>query len=265
MRYFRFPQGLREFHLSQPDPAGPRHQDGRRILALAEAALHGHALLAAQRHLAGRIWSSLDHGGGWKALHYMAQALLLAGRGVRRSRRGIGTRGDRRGQRRPCRCDGRGRACAPSSRWADAGRCHRSRARSIAGPSRDDARPHRRSVRSAPDSFLFLDWQASDGIGRTQSFLAIAATRRIGSRPLKSGSTAERDGGAIRAVAHRPKPAFHVVIEATAGGHFSDNAFDILPGETSTITFTPDDPATAVDVAAFVVRDLHSSYASRST
>ena len=60
------------------------------------------------------------------------------------------------------------------------------------------------------------------------------------------------------------KPALHVVVEAPLAGHFSDNAFDILPGETAAIIFTPDDPATAVDVAAFVVRDLHSSHASRS-
>ena len=60
------------------------------------------------------------------------------------------------------------------------------------------------------------------------------------------------------------KPAFHVVVEASQGGHFSDNVFDMLPGETVSLTFTPDDPSASVDAAAFVVRDLHSSYASRS-
>ena len=49
------PQGLRQLRLALPDPAGPRDQDRGRLLALAQAALHGHALLAAQRHLAGRL------------------------------------------------------------------------------------------------------------------------------------------------------------------------------------------------------------------
>jgi hypothetical protein len=61
------------------------------------------------------------------------------------------------------------------------------------------------------------------------------------------------------------KPAFHVLAEAGQGEHFSDNAFDIPPGEIVNLTFTPDDPSASVDAAAFVVRDLHSSYASRST
>jgi len=60
---------------------------------------------------------------------------------------------------------------------------------------------------------------------------------------------------AFRLALTAQKPALHVVVEAPVAGHFSDNAFDILPGETVAVIFTPDDPATAVDVAAFVVRD----------
>ena len=49
------PQGLRQLRLALPGPAGPRHQDRRRLLALAQAPLHGRPLLAAQRHLARRL------------------------------------------------------------------------------------------------------------------------------------------------------------------------------------------------------------------
>ena len=54
-RYFRFPKDFRQLRLALPGPAGPRDQDRRRLLALAQAPLHGHPLLAAQRHLAGRL------------------------------------------------------------------------------------------------------------------------------------------------------------------------------------------------------------------
>ena len=49
------PQGLRLLRLALPGPAGPRDQDRRRLLALAQAPLHGRPLLAAQRHLARRL------------------------------------------------------------------------------------------------------------------------------------------------------------------------------------------------------------------
>ena len=102
LRYFRFPAGFREFRLSQPDPAGPGDQDGGRILALAEAALHGHALLAAQRHLAGRVVVEPRSRRRLEGAALYGAALLLAGRGVHRSRQGVGACVDRGGQRRQC-------------------------------------------------------------------------------------------------------------------------------------------------------------------
>ncbi len=67
------PERVREHGVPEPDPAGPRDQDRHRILALDQAALHGHALLADQRHLSGGERTSLDYGGQWKLLHYMAK------------------------------------------------------------------------------------------------------------------------------------------------------------------------------------------------
>ena len=52
---FPLSRGFRQFRLSQPDPAGAGDPDGGRLLALAEAPLHGHDLLAAERHLARRL------------------------------------------------------------------------------------------------------------------------------------------------------------------------------------------------------------------
>jgi hypothetical protein len=50
------------------------------------------------------------------------------------------------------------------------------------------------------------------------------------------------------------------MVETDVPGSFSDNVIDILPGETTTLTFTPDDPS-RIDEAmkCLVIRDLHSS------
>ena len=65
-RYFRFPKGFEEMVFLSPGAAGSGHQDGHRILALDQAALHGHAVLADQRLLAGpflvlaRLWRPVE-------------------------------------------------------------------------------------------------------------------------------------------------------------------------------------------------------------
>jgi beta-mannosidase len=52
-RYFRFPEGFENFRLPVAGSAGIGDQDGGDALAQPQAALHGDALLAAQRYLAG--------------------------------------------------------------------------------------------------------------------------------------------------------------------------------------------------------------------
>ncbi|NMD09414.1 MAG: hypothetical protein GYA66_15695, partial [Phyllobacteriaceae bacterium] len=54
--------------------------------------------------------------------------------------------------------------------------------------------------------------------------------------------------------------ALSVALECDVAGHFSDNAFDLLGGESITITFTPDTPSDLARAAdTLVVRDLYSS------
>ena len=201
LRYFRFPAGLRELHLPQPDPARPGDQDRRGILALAEAALHGHALLAAQRHLAGRVmveprpWRRLEGA----ALH--GQALLLTCRGLHRSRQEVGPRGDRGGQRRQC---GYGRRGAVARRRA--GRPGAAAAvvfgRRHAGPGDD---PWRRRVRRDRRGQLPVPrLEGVERVSRAQPFLAIAlqgAPARSRRRQAEHRARGRRDP----AVAHRSK------------------------------------------------------------
>jgi beta-mannosidase len=54
--------------------------------------------------------------------------------------------------------------------------------------------------------------------------------------------------------------ALYVSLECDVAGHFSSNAFDLLHGESTTITFTPDHPSYLKRAQeTLVIRDLYSS------
>ncbi|MNW04603.1 hypothetical protein D3C71_2007120 [compost metagenome] len=52
--------------------------------------------------------------------------------------------------------------------------------------------------------------------------------------------------------------ALHVMIEADVAGRYSDNAFDLLAGETKVIRFTPKVPFDAGELPRFSAFDLES-------
>jgi beta-mannosidase len=207
-------------------------------------------------------WSSLDHGGGWKALHYMARrffspvaASIVPEKGS--SRAAIVAVNDTdeaatvEARLRVVETDGRVRPVSSFS--------------SVVGPDKAETLGNVALDVLGPDAFLFLDWHASDGSAGRSHFSPLPyKAHRL--EPPQLTLRTEPDGNAIRLALTAQKPAFHVVVEARNGGHFSDNTFDILPDETVTITFTPDHPkAFPTGAQDFVLRDLHSSYASRSS
>ncbi len=52
--------------------------------------------------------------------------------------------------------------------------------------------------------------------------------------------------------------AYYVALESTLAGHFSDNAFDLLPGAERTIMFTAEEPS--ADIAgSFAIRNLYNA------
>jgi beta-mannosidase len=261
LRYFRFPDGFENFiYLSQI-------QQG---LAIKTAVEYWRSL---KPHCMGTLywqlndtwpvasWSSLDHGGGWKALHYMARRFFspVAAFIVPDKKSGhaaISAVNDGNGD---VTIEARLLVVEPSGQTKPLPSFS-----GVAGPDRAATLGHVKLDQIDAGNFLFLDWQASDGAAGRSHFSPLPYKAHRLEAP-DVGLKAERDGEAIRLSLTAEKLAFHVVVDTAVAGHFSDNAFDILPGDTVAITFTPDDPATAVDVAAFVVRDLHSSYASRST
>jgi beta-mannosidase len=67
-------------------------------------------------------------------------------------------------------------------------------------------------------------------------------------------------GGALAITLKAKALALYVSLECDAAGHFSNNAFDLLPGESITITFTPDNPSDMKRAGdTLMIRDLYSS------
>ncbi len=258
MRYFRYPEGFGNFiYLSQISQG----------LAIKTAVEYWRSL---KPHCMGALywqlndtwpvasWSSLDHGGGWKALHYMARRFFspVAAFLV------------------PDKATGKVAVVAVNDTGADVTvgadlHCVDTGGRiyplsTLSSPVETDAAHTlgQVSVDAIPaGSFLFMDWKAADGSSGRSHFSPVPYKAHKLQAPGLS-LNAERIGDTIQAKLTTQKPAFHVSVEALVSGHFSDNAFDILPGETVAITFTPDDPRALSGVAGdFILRDLHSSYA----
>ena len=187
LRYFRFPQGFENFvYLSQI-------QQG---LAIKTAVEYWRSL---KPHCMGTLywqlndtwpvasWSSLDHGGGWKALHYMARRFFspVAAFIV------------------PDKASARAAIVAVNDGNADVTVEARLRVVETGGSIRTVAVALRRGRpptaastlghvaldEIGADSFLFLDWQASDGAAGRSHFsplpykaLRLAAARTVAGR-----------------------------------------------------------------------------------
>jgi beta-mannosidase len=262
MRYFRLPTGFENFvYLSQVQQA----------LAIETAVTWWRSL---KPHCMGTLfwqlndtwpvasWSSLDHGGSWKLLHYAARrffapvaAFIVPDKAVG----DIAIVGVN---------DGRADASIEARlRVVETNGNSRTLASAGGAVGPDAAKVLRRVAANeiGPDAFLFLDWTAADGsIGRSH-FSPLPYKAHALQAPQLS-LRVEQEGDVARLTIAAQSPAFHVVLESRSGGRFSDNLFDVLPGEPVEVTFTPGDPSgVPTGPQDFVLRDLHSSYASRST
>ena len=257
-RYFRFPMDFGNFvYVSQVQQA----------LAIKTAVDYWRSL---KPHCMGTLywqlndtwpvasWASLDHGGSWKLMHYLARDFFqpvnvsaipsLDGAAIR-----LVAVNDTN---------------APVTVEAEAFSM--------------SAQGEMRSISTiqgtaAPDRAVDLSWLAGSDIGegRLLYYRFKASNGMIGSghfspTPYKAlaleAPSVLIDAKAAGARAHvtlsAKKLAFFVWLECDEAGHFSDNGFMLLPGETKRVVFTATD-ANSAKIAAqtLIFRDLHSSYA----
>jgi beta-mannosidase len=189
-------------------------------------------------------WASLDYGGGWKLLHHMARDFFapVMVTAVPQDDGSVTLMAhDDRG-------DGSltvtARAVAMDGRLTML--CEKTVTVGVDATAVADV--------TIPDgAMLVIDWTGA-GEGREVHAPRPYKTYDLPEAALKLEAT--QDGDAWQLVVSAQALALFVAIEADQPGQFSANAFDMLPGETRTITFTPSDPAAT---PTFTLRDLASA------
>jgi beta-mannosidase len=191
-------------------------------------------------------WSGLDHGGGWKALHYMARRFFepVAAFAVP-SHDGktisiMGVNDGSQATELAVTCEtvmpnGTRKKLASQKMLVPA-----DRAIEILSLDADDLR----------DAILHIETQGNGTVSHNHFAPLPYKTYRFEDSQI----ALTQKGNALELTAQ--KPAYYVSVEADGPGHFSDNAFDLLPGETKTIYFTPTQSGAT---PKFIVRDLFSA------
>ncbi len=200
-------------------------------------------------------WASLDYGGNWKVMHYMArrffQPVNIAaipsddGAGIAFSM--VNDTADPvtitlqtflvalNGERQPF--------------VAAAGTCSPDRADTLV----------RVSVSDIPkDTLLFWSFEASNGM-KGEGHHVTGTYKALDLEPsgLSLAATDNGDGSFDVAVSASGL-ALQVMVEADIEGRYSDNAFDLTAGESRTIRFTPRDKPVVGRAPRFLAFDLQS-------
>lgn len=252
-RYFRFPEGFANFvYLSQIQQA----------LAIRTAVDYWRSL---KPHCMGTLywqlndtwpvasWSSLDYGGGWKALHYVARRFFQPvnvaaipsedGSEIR-----LSLVNDT--------MDDVTVSLSLSLLSLNGERTELKRLDAVCTP---DAAVIATTVAASEipaGSLLAWSFTASNGMGG-EGHHVHGTYKSLDLQPAGLGLDVQpAPTGGYDLTVQSAGLALYVMIESETPGRFSDNAFDLAAGETRRITFTPSDPAAAEP--SFRLYDLQS-------
>ena len=205
-------------------------------------------------------WSSLDYGGQWKLMHYMARRFFAALNVVAVPDpetgeillRGINDSG------------------APASIALDliavsAAGGMRSLGRRTAAldPARAVEAGRLPAGALGEDEFLYFTWTGEDGRPLGANDFFPRAYKYFDLPEAKVEATWSSEGGAPVLALRADRPAMFVTASVDVPGYFSDNALTLLPGRDARLTFTPRLGA-AVDLgelkASLTLRHLRETY-----
>ena len=187
-------------------------------------------------------WSGLDHGGAWKALHYMAKRFFepVAAFAVPSKKSNeisiMAVNDGLKEQSVEVTCE-----------------AVKLNGKRVKLASQEIMVPPDRAIE-------VMNLKAQDLDGAILHISCNGQRNHFAALPYKSYAfedsniTLKIHGSAL--TLHAEKPAYYVSLEADVAGHFSDSAFDLLPGETRTIEFTAEDASTKPN---FTIRDLYSA------
>ncbi|MBP2238367.1 beta-mannosidase [Sinorhizobium kostiense] len=253
-RYFRFPKDFPSFvYLSQI-------QQG---LAIRTAVDYWRSL---KPHCMGTLywqlndtwpvasWSSLDYGGHWKAMHYMARrffqpvtvAAIPSADGKTIAFSMVNDTAE------PVTVEletflvtleGKRRLLV-----AAAGACSPERAETLVAITAADI---------PADALLFWSFEASNGM-RGEGHYVHGTYKALDLKPAGLAIEAAPGADGYDVILTATGLALHVMVEADAEGRYSDNAFDLTAGEAKTIHFTPKVPLDEGVTPRFSAYDLES-------
>ncbi|MFD2649036.1 glycoside hydrolase family 2 protein [Devosia albogilva] len=220
-------------------------------------------------------WSSLDYGGQWKLMHYMARRFYYPVNVVavpRQNEVPTNTRGTPVEGSPPDFIELRAinDTGAPVSiklevRAVEVGGGERVVFTGNAAVSPDAAiavtlLPY---ADIAADEFLYFVWSDANGkvLGSNDYFPKPYKAYEL-SRPVITGSLADRNGEVVLTL-ETDKPAFFTTATVDMPGYFSDNSITLLPGKVAELTFVPRHGATvtAADLAPSLrIRNLAETF-----
>jgi beta-mannosidase len=201
-------------------------------------------------------WSGLDHGSGWKALHYMARRFFdsvavfavpsadgseIVLSGVNDTRQATAIQLD----------------CFALS---VAGRRTELAKLTATVPIEKSIELMRIEAAKIPTDAILHFSVTRDGAEKVEAHLAPKPYKAYAFEDPAIAIQAKVDGSELLILLNAKKPAYFVSLESDEPGHFSDGAFDLLPDETKSIRFTPSQSGGETRAtASLIVRNLHSA------
>jgi beta-mannosidase len=190
-------------------------------------------------------WSSLDHGGGWKLLHYMARRFFspvavfaIPGKGGQIEFIGINDTRE------------------PVSVRLETGTIFGDEKSSAIEAVLQPGTPAVLQQLPAGEAVQAWTWTASNGMAGQDHFSTAPYKRLPLEAPRIVIETVEA-GGALEITLTSQRPALFVSLESEQAGRFDDNCFTLLPGIAKLIRFTPAHPM--APPAGIAVRDLFTA------
>jgi beta-mannosidase len=255
-RYFRFPKDFASFcYVSQI-------QQG---LAIKTAVEYWRSL---KPHCMGTLywqlndtwpvasWSSLDHGGGWKLMHYMARRFFAPVAVMAVPDKAAGGIIVKAVNDRPKAQ----KITLTLSILDPQGKATPLKTISKSIPADKAIEVAKLKNTDLPAGHvLIMDFEAADGSKGRSHFAAEPYKALAIVAPQLTHSATIKDGALHIRIASKHAALF-VTAETGVPGRYSDNVLDLLPGETTIIIFTPDDPADLSSAKDnLVIRDLYAS------
>jgi beta-mannosidase len=198
-------------------------------------------------------WSGLDHGGSWKLMHYMARRFYAPVLVTARKSDDVFIVSAVHDLPEAFETE---ITLLRVSVYGEVTTVYQQ-SQILAGDGQEITRLDRLGF--SDESLLIVQWTDERGMKQRSHVTPVPYKHMALPNPMLT-SVVTLQGGVLSVAISANHLALYVALECDVAGHFSDNAFDLLGGESVTIVFAPDSPSDLQRaVETLVIRDLYSS------